>query len=234
MGEYAQFKGEQIKIGTCEDMYYIRFDQRRLVQPVPHSLDPVAEAEVLRFRFPLPSEDGTAPGHYTAMPEGLTIPGYTEAGGTHHPVHFSGPNGYGLSMPCPEGPEFVVAEGGRARIRPGAGADGLRVTLNGSGGRVQLVAHRYRPELGRLVPVLRCGGCGCLWRLEDQSEVDALTVACRAEAARCGRQGDVSHVLFWHAVADRISPLADDVDALGWATAKDRDSSTPPLVGVPA
>jgi len=69
-----------------------------------------------------------------------------------------------------------------------------------------------------------------LWRLEDQSEVDALTVACRAEAARCGRQGDVSHVLFWHAVADRISPLADDVDALGWATAKDRDGSTPPLV----
>ena len=31
MGEYASYLGERIKIGTCENMYYLRADQRHLV-----------------------------------------------------------------------------------------------------------------------------------------------------------------------------------------------------------
>lgn len=32
MGEYATYKGQEIKIGTCEDCYYLRADQRHLAQ----------------------------------------------------------------------------------------------------------------------------------------------------------------------------------------------------------
>ena len=31
MGEYANYMGERVKIGTCEDMLYLRWDQRHLV-----------------------------------------------------------------------------------------------------------------------------------------------------------------------------------------------------------
>ena len=31
MGEYARFRGAEIKIGTCESMYYLRADQRHLI-----------------------------------------------------------------------------------------------------------------------------------------------------------------------------------------------------------
>ncbi len=34
MGEYAIYRGERIKIGTCEDMYYLRPDQVHLVKRV--------------------------------------------------------------------------------------------------------------------------------------------------------------------------------------------------------
>ena len=29
MGEYAKYAGERVKIGTCEDMYYLRDDQAK-------------------------------------------------------------------------------------------------------------------------------------------------------------------------------------------------------------
>ena len=42
MGEFAIRKSdmEEIKIGTCERMYYIRWDDRNNVMPLDHSLDP--------------------------------------------------------------------------------------------------------------------------------------------------------------------------------------------------
>ena len=58
MGEYAKHKGEEIKIGTCENMYYLRFDQRHKVKALPGNVDPNgADAYALRFRFPWPNED---------------------------------------------------------------------------------------------------------------------------------------------------------------------------------
>ena len=64
MGEYAKYGNRQIKIGTCEDMYYLRFDQRRKVRPEDGSVDPVRDAHSLRFRFPFPDEDGISPGEF--------------------------------------------------------------------------------------------------------------------------------------------------------------------------
>ena len=56
MGEYAKHDGHEVKIGTCEDMYYLRLEDCRKVQPIPNSLNP-ATCEGLRFRLPFPDED---------------------------------------------------------------------------------------------------------------------------------------------------------------------------------
>jgi hypothetical protein len=89
MGEYAQYGGDTIKIGTCEDMYYLRADQRHLVQKLPGSVSPWEKG--LRLRFPWPDEDGQAPGTFEpfrglvladeAAPEGIEHYGYK---GTDH------------------------------------------------------------------------------------------------------------------------------------------------------
>lgn len=65
MGEYAKRirDNEEIKIGTCENMYYIRYEDRHKVEAISHSLDPRV-IKNLRWRVPLFSEDGIEPGEY--------------------------------------------------------------------------------------------------------------------------------------------------------------------------
>jgi len=65
MGEYALRKSDdtEIKIGTCEDMYYLRYEDRDKVSKLPNSLDPRTEYN-LRFRLPFPDEDDIKPGEY--------------------------------------------------------------------------------------------------------------------------------------------------------------------------
>lgn len=89
MGEYARYGGDTIKIGTCEDMYYLRADQRHMVGKLPGSVSPWEAG--LRLRFPWPDEDGQAPGSFEPFrglvldgaepPEGLVHYGYK---GTDH------------------------------------------------------------------------------------------------------------------------------------------------------
>ena len=65
MGEFAIRKSdmEEIKIGTYERMYYIRWDDRNNVMPLDHSLDP-ATATNLFWRLPFPDEDQILTGNY--------------------------------------------------------------------------------------------------------------------------------------------------------------------------
>lgn len=44
MGEYANYMGQRVKIGTCESMYYLRWDQRG---KVTNSETPLYDPEVL-------------------------------------------------------------------------------------------------------------------------------------------------------------------------------------------
>ncbi len=72
MGEYAKFNGEEIKIGTCECMYYLRYEHRNFVQPLPHSLNP-ATAKNLFWRLPFPDEDHFGPGNYEDFNRGVRL-----------------------------------------------------------------------------------------------------------------------------------------------------------------
>ena len=65
MGEYAVriSDGAEIKIGTCEEMLYLRFSQRHLVRQKQNSLDVNDDkiAGLLFFRLPFSDEDNVLP-----------------------------------------------------------------------------------------------------------------------------------------------------------------------------
>lgn len=62
MGEYARRKSDnvEIKVGTCEDMYYLRYEDRHKV-----ILDD-GSSFGNRWRLPIPEEDHIKPGDYDA------------------------------------------------------------------------------------------------------------------------------------------------------------------------
>lgn len=185
MGEYANHGSTRIKIGTCGDLYYLRADQRHEVHGGDvHGPDYWTG---MRFRFPWPDEDDMAPGgdfHANDYNRSIPVPGATVPEGVeHYTVQFSArPPGYLVSLPCPEGEDH---------------SHGLTVHRNGFSGRVRLVRQKLAED-GRLLPILQCGGCGTMWRLEDPADIEELAVLCRSEADR--RDGSA----FWHTVAARI------------------------------
>lgn len=172
MGEYAKFKGEEVKIGTCENMYYLRADQRHLVTPLPNSVDPVRHGEGLRFRFPFPDEDHIQPGAFESHERRVSINGVRAPDGAeHYSVQFvASAAGYVLSIPCPEGaPECT--QGMDTTVR------GIKVFRNGFCGAVHLAFQKLLPG-GVLCGVFQCGPCGAMWRAETLEDckpyIDAL------------------------------------------------------------
>lgn len=194
MGEYAKYKGESVKIGTCEDMYYLRHGQRGDVTRERGSVDPVADVTALRFRFPFPDEDNIPPGHFDPHSRAVAVPsGWRPSVGTfdHYSVQFTAPVGYLLSIPCPES---------------GKAPEGVNVHKNGWRGDFLLTQQKQLAD-GRLVPILKCGGCGALFRLEDAHDIGALRVAFRSygdSRIQQSRDKNPSEGAFWHAIADRI------------------------------
>lgn len=191
MGEYVtDTLGRQLKLGTCEDLFYCRAEQARVFPSyfTPDVLD------VVRFRFPWPDEDGIEPGAFGDPFRGMRLQGVSVPEGVEHGlVQFSARNGYLISLQCPEDP---------------AGEWPSKVHRNGYGGACSLIAQGWRG--GRLVGIARCNGCERAYRLEDGNE-DAAAVAIRAEGDReirtaeeHGTEGnrDIGERL--HLVADRL------------------------------
>lgn len=66
MGEYVRYKGDHVKLGTCEDLYYTSFQKFKLaldgghLYQAPNNSTPSEYAKPdsgFRFRFPFPDED---------------------------------------------------------------------------------------------------------------------------------------------------------------------------------
>lgn len=194
MGEYALFNGERIKIGTCENMYYLRADQVHLVQPQIGNVNPqsVEDAGQIRFRFPFPQEDHTKPGMFDDHDYGLALYGVEPPEDIdHYCIHFRNERGLLVSLPCPE------SKGGKAAIQ-------YRVGYNGYSGKVKISQQRLIE--GRLVLVCECGSCGAKYRvptIEDaQSVLDALAKEA-ADNRRCHQQ-DENRAKYYETVAKRI------------------------------
>lgn len=206
MGEYAKHNGQSVKIGTCEDMLYLRADQARQVQPERGSVDPIRDAAELRFRFPWPDEDNCGPGEFENPFRTLAV------WGVEHPVPFDhgivqfvASAGYNVCLPCPEGPE--------------AETHGLKVHRNGFRGAVHL--SQQRVWNGHLVAVCECGGCGRKYRLETLEQAEPIVVGIRAMADRenrtaelHGTPGNADIAARLHDIADRV--LAGYTDPLPW------------------
>lgn len=173
MGEYAidRATGVEVKIGTCESMYYLRADMVNQVKALPGNVDPVADKLALRFRFPFPAEDGFTVSELTNVPDyepGYGVSGYTVPTAGHYSVQFRADGGYLLSLPCPEGDGVP---------------EGLKIGRNGYTGGAQIVAQRWQDE-DTLTTVVKCGGCGAKWRLCDWAEVLPLITAVLREAGQ--------------------------------------------------
>jgi len=105
MGEYALYHNTCIKLGTCEDMQYLRADQAQLVTVLPGNVDPVREGEQIRFRFPFPDEDDVEPGAFTDPERSLTLNDVRPPEDlSHRPVRFTSEAGYTTWLACPQGP----------------------------------------------------------------------------------------------------------------------------------
>ena len=165
MSENALYNGERVKIGTCQDMYYLRYEQRSQVVPVPGSVDPVKDAAELRFRFPWPSEDHIAPGFEECGGgyKAVHVPGFVAPGDVEHgKVQFIAQIGYNVCLPCPESSAYEPpTQHGALRLIVPDTEDvvTIHVHRNGFKGSVLLVAQRFVPDVG-FVPILQCGGCG--------------------------------------------------------------------------
>lgn len=178
MGEYAEYQGQQVKIGTCEDMYYLRADQASSVTALPGNVDPTNLDDLcgIRFRFPFPDEDGIEPGMFDRYDRSVQVYGITAPGALradHYSVQFKADAGYLVSLPCPESGMFP---------------ESLKVARNGFVGAVRLVQQRY--WAGALVGVVQCA-CGLRWRLETLEDAQPAIESLNAEADRREHQARV-------------------------------------------
>ena len=183
MAEFANYQGARIQIGTCENMYYLRADQRFKVRAVHGSVDPVRDAEALRFRFPWPDEDDAAPGDFDKPDRSASLWCVAVPKGVEHgSVQFVAPVGYLVSLPCPEA--CVTTP--------------YTVHRNGFAGPVRIVQQRIRGD--RALLVCACGGCGVKFHLPEWDDVAPYVEACEREASR----RDTHHAAWWTEVRARI------------------------------
>ena len=179
MGEYGTHKGSKIKMGTCENMYYLRWEDRHEVEPESGSLDP-ADSPGIRFRFPFPDEDAYLPGddryHERGYFRGLGLHGIDAPaeGVEHYSIQFRSTTTKGLlvSLPCPMGPD--------GRDKP------YDIGFNGFSGAVEIV--QQKPQDGVLMLILRCGCCGALWRCETLEMCSGVFAALLENATNADRR----------------------------------------------
>ena len=167
MGEYAVDKrtGESVKIGTCESMYYLRYEDRAEVE---YNFGDYSYF----WRLPFPDEDAVQIGHYDPYERGipLYIATTTGAGTEADPYsvtrydYFADPetletpgniqlrheSGLLLNVPCYHGAKLPEIVGGKA-------------FWNGKNPASYELAYVKNTREG-VFPVVRCRWCGRMWR----------------------------------------------------------------------
>ncbi len=165
MGEYAFRKSDRtkIKIGTCETMYYLRYDDRDKVLPQQNSLNPAREMNLF-WRLPFPDEDQVAIGEYDSYNRGLRLyKKEVDRLGRDYYTDFSDPktandpgniqlkheSGLLINVPCHHGEKL-----------PDLGDS--KAFWNGKSHSLEL-AHLKNMANG-VWPIVKCRHCGHMWR----------------------------------------------------------------------
>lgn len=208
MGEYAYYQGQRIKIGTCENLTDIRPEHVPAITGYSFGR---AVLEGVRFRFPFPEEDGTAPGEFNGLDKALNVPGAEFDGDfDHSTIHVKTGEG-GLhpksgdrirfSMPCPLGPKGDT-------IREAAG-----YPIHGLPSGVNIVQQRAWD--GLLVLVAECPACGARFRLPTLDDVEPVLTAINQQAAAYDADADraANRADMWRREGNNPRAEADDSDA---------------------
>lgn len=194
MGQYYK----DVKIGTCESMYYLRLDEALSLAKmglkdddgIPFSV--YVSDEVTRFRFPFPDEDGkTLIGEEIKYDRG--VPLYT--GGIeilHKKICLSNFPAYthnvNIFLPCPYSEEFK--------------AKGIEISRGGAGESV-LVVKMEGMRNGKRKAIFSCARCGEPQTLKDDDVVKLKEY--NMEVYKETRDED-SRNAFYRSVIERIEP----------------------------
>ena len=209
MGEYAKYNGQSVKIGTCEDMYYLRFDQRHLVEKEANSLDPVKDIDGLRFRFPFPDEDSIEPGNFEHYNKAIWLHLDAPDEIDHYSVQLvssSAPAGHVMvCLPCPYSKEAKESK--------------IKYGYNGYSGGIGISQQRLKDN--KLMLVCQCGACGAKWRKESLEDCADVLEAIQHECDNIMRQinnfqnmgekyldhiaGEETRLKYWLEVSKRIT-----------------------------
>ena len=166
MGEQAKVNGQSVKIGTCENMYYLRAEDAHRAKPLPGNVD-ASKTPGLRFRLPFPDEDSVQIGQYDNPFRGYrmyrtvksetTRPDYSEdfspddlkdaEPGNIQLRHEA--SGLLLNVPCHHGAKLPEITG-------------VKAFWNGKGHSLEL-AQVKRTESGKFVPIVQCRHCETKW-----------------------------------------------------------------------
>lgn len=207
MGEYAYVAegNDAVKIGTCESMYWLRFDQLdEITARSEYSLDP-RDPRVwpgIRFRFPFPDEDGIPVGQHAEYERGLNIfdASLAELITQHKRVQFisnqhggAGRGGWNVMLPCPLSPEARELE-----------EDGTRIMRNGGRTGIDIQQQRVwgKGADAVLAVVVRCAGCGALVSFHTLAGAAPIVEACIARANEAENRDAAER---WLTIAQRIT-----------------------------
>lgn len=207
MGEYAirRTDEKQIKIGTCESMYYIRYEDRHKVKPLAGNVDLKDAHEYgLRFRLPIFAEDAIAPGDYEGMGHGHLL--FHETTGKAFPIVEAKPgriyardeqSGIQVSFPCYHGQKLCADVG--------QGDEAIKFRASNYHAVAELIYLKAVRELDAdlVVPVIRCRHCHDEWRCKWEDVWDYLDEKYQERFAK--------HTLF----ADSPAYLHEEAQATG-------------------
>ncbi len=164
MGEYAKFNGHEIKIGTCECMYFLRYEDRNKVEQLPNSLDPATQKNLF-WRLPFPDEDHIQPGNYDDFNRGVRLynpklgdfrdESALNDTGTIQLTHKE--SGLLANITCYHGMKLPE------------NSDNARFHWNGKGHSFELV-HIKNSDKG-IRAVYKCRHCNQLWSTDEWDEV---------------------------------------------------------------
>lgn len=165
MGEYAKriSDGVEVKIGTCEDMYYLRFEDRDKVRPISGNLDPVQEANVLRFRLPFPDEDDIQIGTYKDYRRGQVLyrgnDYFSDESKAAHAglIQLHHDSGLMVNAACFHG---IKLPDGNADLRPFWNGKAPSFVLSSIGPR------QCADGVFRVHPIVACRHCNEAWRYQ--------------------------------------------------------------------
>jgi hypothetical protein len=212
MGEYVEYGNKTVKLGTCEDLYYVTLPQLQANVSLMSAVDGNCQPNTYldpkngyRYRFPFPDEDGTPVGEYKDYERGLQVllldqyaPNlikYLRQENTDKDNNFDHDDkwisigtenyGYGVNVkiPCPLTDKFRKA--------------GIETSIGGVKNVVLLTQQKQVD--GEVIAIIDCFYCGAKWRLNR---------SLARELADCvihdGHRHSADSLQWYLTVADRI------------------------------